>query len=100
MRRYNYKKRDGWTDGQLDRQTDVQTGGGTTDRLWDEINIPFFLKNKAGIITASLVLFALHILKYPLKIVIVTNIIMLTFFSKDKGMLLSPPSIHPYVHPY
>ena len=25
----------------------------TTDRLWYEINIPFFLKNKAGIIRVS-----------------------------------------------
>ena len=40
-RRYNYKKRD-W---RTDRRTD-----GRTDRLWYEINIPYFSNEKAGII--------------------------------------------------
>ena len=37
-------------DGQLDRQTDRCTDGRTTDRLWYEINIPYFSYEKAGII--------------------------------------------------
>ena len=41
-RRYNYKKRDG--------RTDRRTDGRTTDRLWYEINIPYFSYEKAGII--------------------------------------------------
>ena len=49
-RRYNYKKRDGRTDGQTDRRTDGRTDGRTTDRLWYEINIPYFSYEKAGII--------------------------------------------------
>ena len=40
-----YKKCDGRTLGQTDEQTD----GRTTDRLWFEINRPFFLKKKASI---------------------------------------------------
>ena len=32
-------------------RTDAQTDGRLTDRLWYEINIPFFLKKKAGIIS-------------------------------------------------
>ena len=31
-----------------------RTDGQTTDRLWYEINIPFFSKEKAGIITQSI----------------------------------------------
>ena len=50
-RRYNYKKRDGRTDRQTDAWTDGQTDGRTTDRLWYEINIPYFSYEKAGIIT-------------------------------------------------
>ena len=46
-RRYNYKKRDGRTD----RQTDART----TDRLWYEINIPYFSYEKAGIKKVSFV---------------------------------------------
>ena len=42
------------TDGRTDRQThgrtDRQTDGRTTDRLWYEINIPYFSYEKAGII--------------------------------------------------
>ena len=39
------------TDKGTDRQTDRQTHGQTTDRLWYEINIPYFSnKKKAGII--------------------------------------------------
>ena len=45
-RRYIYKKRDGRTHGRTDGWTD----GRKTDRLWYEINIPFFLKKKASII--------------------------------------------------
>ena len=41
---------DGRTHGRTDRRTDGRTDGRTTDRLWHEINIPFFLKKKAGII--------------------------------------------------
>ena len=41
------------TDGRTDRQThgrtDGQTDGRTTDRLWYEINIPYFSYEKAGI---------------------------------------------------
>ena len=33
-----------------DRRTDGQTHGQTTDRLWYEINIPYFSYEKAGII--------------------------------------------------
>ena len=32
-----------------DGRTDGQTHGRTTDRLWYEINIPYFSKEKAGI---------------------------------------------------
>ena len=42
---------DGRTDRQTDAQTDGQTDGRTTDRLWYEINIPYFSYIKAGIIT-------------------------------------------------
>ena len=45
-RRYIYKKRDERTHGRTDGWTD----GRKTDRLWYEINIPFFLKKKASII--------------------------------------------------
>ena len=42
------------TDGRTDRQThgrtDRRTDGRTTDRLWYEINIPYFSYEKAGII--------------------------------------------------
>ena len=31
-----------------DEFTDGQTDGGTTDRLWYKINIPFFSKEKSG----------------------------------------------------
>ena len=44
-RRYNYKKRDGRTDRRTDRRT--------TDRLWYEINIPYFSNEKAGIIKVA-----------------------------------------------
>ena len=37
------------TDGRTDRQTDRRTYGRTTDRLWYEINIPYFSYEKAGI---------------------------------------------------
>ena len=37
------------TDGRTDRQTDRRTDGRTTDRLWYEINIPYFSYEKAGI---------------------------------------------------
>ena len=33
-----------------DGRTDRQTHGRTTDRLWNEINIPYFSYEKAGII--------------------------------------------------
>ena len=46
-RRYNYKKCDG--------RTDRQTHGRTTDRLWYEINIPYFSYEKVGIITGWVV---------------------------------------------
>ena len=39
------KKRDGRTD----RRTDGRTDRLTTDRLWYEINIPYFSNEKAGI---------------------------------------------------
>ena len=39
---------DGRTDGRTDGQTDRQTDRRTTDRLWYEINIPFFSKEKSG----------------------------------------------------
>ena len=45
---------DGRTDGQTDRQTDRRTDGRTTDRLWYEINIPYFSYEKAGIIINSI----------------------------------------------
>ena len=38
------------TDGQTDRQTHGRMDGQTTDRLWYEIKIPYFSKEKAGII--------------------------------------------------
>ena len=38
------------TDGRTDGQTDRRTDGRTTDRLWYEINIPYFSYEKAGII--------------------------------------------------
>ena len=41
---------DGRTDRQTDARTDGQTDGRTTDRLWYEINIPYFSYEKAGII--------------------------------------------------
>ena len=41
---------EGRTHGRTDRQTDRRTDGRMTDRLLHEINIPFFLKKKAGII--------------------------------------------------
>ena len=37
------------TDGRTDRQTHGRTDRRTTDRLWYEINIPFFSNEKAGI---------------------------------------------------
>ena len=37
------------TDGRTDARTDGQTDGRTTDRLWYEINIPYFSYEKAGI---------------------------------------------------
>ena len=37
------------TDRQTHRRTDRQTDGRTTDRLWYEINIPYFSNEKAGI---------------------------------------------------
>ena len=40
---------DGRTDRQTDARTDGQTDGRTTDRLWYEINIPYFSYEKAGI---------------------------------------------------
>ena len=40
---------DGRTDRQTHRRTDRQTHGRTTDRLWYEINIPYFSYEKAGI---------------------------------------------------
>ena len=39
---------DGRTHGRTDGRTDRQTDGRTTDRLWHEINIPFFSKEKSG----------------------------------------------------
>ena len=41
------------TDGRTDRRTDGQTDGRTTDRLWYEINIPYFSYEKAGIKTPT-----------------------------------------------
>ena len=38
------------TDGRTDRRTDGRTDRRTTDRLWYEINIPYFSYEKAGII--------------------------------------------------
>ena len=38
------------TDGRTHGRTDRRTDGWTTDRLWHEINIPFFLKKKTYII--------------------------------------------------
>ena len=43
------------TDGRTDRQTDRRTDGRTTDRLWYEINIPYFSYEKAGIIIIIIV---------------------------------------------
>ena len=40
-------------DGRTDRQTDRRTDGRTTDRLWYEINIPYFSYEKAGITSVS-----------------------------------------------
>ena len=37
------------TDGRTDGRTDRRTDGRTTDRLWYEINIPYFSYEKAGI---------------------------------------------------
>ena len=45
-RRYNYKK----CYGRTDVRTDVRTDRQTIDRLWYEINIPYFSNEKAGII--------------------------------------------------
>ena len=42
------------TDGRTDGQTDRRTDGRTTDRLWYEINIPYFSYEKAGIINMYL----------------------------------------------
>ena len=39
----------GRSHGRTDRRTDRRMNKRTTDRLWYEINIPFFLKKKAGI---------------------------------------------------
>ena len=47
------------TDGRTDRQTDRRTDGRTTDRLWYEINIPYFSYEKAGIIIYMIPLHAL-----------------------------------------
>ena len=65
----NYKKRDGWTDR--------QTHGRTTDRLWYEINIPYFSNEKAGIIIVNA--------KFVLKRLpcIQTNIIVLHHQNKE-----------------
>ena len=38
------------TDGRTDVRTDVRTDRQTIDRLWYEINIPYFSNEKAGII--------------------------------------------------
>ena len=38
------------TDGRTHGRTDRRTDGRTTDRLWYEINIPYFSYEKAGII--------------------------------------------------
>ena len=43
------------TDGRTDGQTDGQTHGRTTDRLWYEINIPYFSYEKAGIIMIKII---------------------------------------------
>ena len=40
------------TDGRTDRRTDGRTDRRTTDRLWYEINIPYFSYEKAGIINS------------------------------------------------
>ena len=42
-------RRDTFTRNVTDAQTHGRTDRRTTDRLWYEINIPFFLKKKAGI---------------------------------------------------
>ena len=47
---------DGRTDRQTDARTDGQTDGRTTDRLWYEINIPYFSYEKAGIIKCLAIL--------------------------------------------
>ena len=38
------------TDGRTDGQTSRRTNGRTTERLWNEINLSYFSKKKAGII--------------------------------------------------
>ena len=67
MRRYNYKKRDGRTDRR------------TTDRLWYEINIPYFSNEKAGItkyrelaLICTYLLFVLGVMDYFAKLSSVT----------------------------
>ena len=51
------------TDGRTDARTDGQTDGRTTDRLWYEINIPYFSYEKAGInMFISLQIFYPHLL--------------------------------------
>ena len=51
--------------GRTDARTLRRTDRRTTDQLWYEINIPFFPKKKAGIMT-KLVNFIFHIMKYPI----------------------------------
>ena len=44
------------TDAHPHGHTDARTDRRTTDRLWYEINIPFFLKKKAGITNHDIVI--------------------------------------------
>ena len=43
------------TDGRTDRQTHRRTDGRMTDRLWYEINIPYFSYEKAGIMIEDVI---------------------------------------------
>ena len=49
---FNGLREDTMTRNVSDGWTDARTDGGTTDRLWYEINIPYFSYEKAGIIIA------------------------------------------------
>ena len=88
----SYGLGDTFTRNVTDGHTHARTDRRTTDRLWRELNIPFFLKKKAGI-TRSMLLptlpyFYINSNKTS-TVVELVYIVIPAFFFRKKGVLIS-----------